>query len=88
MAEWFRRLEGPQTLGRGKTFWSVAGVATLVLAGVPLAGGEFLAGNMAYLLLWVFLAMGLALLWGTTGVLSLGQTAYMGIAGYAYGVCS
>jgi branched-chain amino acid transport system permease protein len=33
-----------------------------------------------------FLAMGLALLWGFGGILSLGQSAFLGLGGYAYGV--
>ena len=32
------------------------------------------------------MALGLCLLWGYCGVLSFGQVAYFGIAGYAYGV--
>src|SRR5579883_3164143 len=32
------------------------------------------------------MALGLSLLWGYSGVLSFGQVAYFGIAGYTYGV--
>ena len=32
------------------------------------------------------MALGLCLIWGYGGALSFGQTAFFGIAGYAYGV--
>jgi branched-chain amino acid transport system permease protein len=34
------------------------------------------------------MALGLSLLWGYTGILSFGQTAFFGLAGYTYGVAS
>lgn len=43
-------------------------------------------GNLAFYLLWSFIAMGLAVMWGHGGILSFGQTAFFGLAGYAYGV--
>ncbi|KGH04284.1 ABC transporter permease [Comamonas thiooxydans] len=45
-------------------------------------------GNLSFYLLWSFLAMGLAVMWGHGGILSFGQTAFFGLAGYAYGVLS
>ena len=47
---------------------------------------EFEASNIAYYLLNIPMALGLCLLWGYCGVLSFGQVAYFGIAGYAYGI--
>jgi ABC-type branched-subunit amino acid transport system permease subunit len=43
-------------------------------------------GNAAYFLVWTFMAMGLCVVWGYCGALSFGQTAFFGLAGYAYGV--
>ena len=47
---------------------------------------EFEASSIAYYLLNIPLALGLCLLWGYCGILSFGQVAYFGIAGYLYGI--
>ena len=47
---------------------------------------EFEASNLAFYLLNIPLALGLCLLWGYCGVLSFGQVAFVGIAGYIYGI--
>ena len=79
-------LNGPQTLGNGRAFWiSFIVVLALVLA-FPLAADSYTVGNIAYMLLWVFMALGLSLMWGYGGILSFGQTFFFGIAGYSYGV--
>jgi branched-chain amino acid transport system permease protein len=81
-----RLLNGPQTLGKTRTFWLLA-IALILLAFVyPLFADAYDVGNMAYLLLWVFMAMGLCLVWGYGGMMSFGQTIFFGIAGYGYGV--
>lgn len=80
------RLEGPQTLGRGPLFW----VGALVVLGgaifYPLIVDSYTVGNTVYFYNWAFMALGLCLIWGYGGALSFGQTAFFGIAGYAYGV--
>jgi branched-chain amino acid transport system permease protein len=81
-----RLLEGPQTLGRGKGFWGVFIVLVIAAALMPTYVEDFTVNNVAYFLVWVFMALGLSLLWGYTGILSFGQTAFFGFAGYAYGV--
>lgn len=81
-----RRLEGPQTLGRGRGFWSLF---ALVLAGAvayPLFSDGYTVGNTVYFFVWVFIALSLSLIWGYGGSLSFGQTAFFGIAGYGYGI--
>jgi branched-chain amino acid transport system permease protein len=45
-------------------------------------------GNNVYFFNWVFMALGLSLIWGYGGTLSFGQTAFFGVAGYSYGVIS
>lgn len=45
-----------------------------------------LIGDFTYFMLWTFCAIGLATMWGYGGILSFGQTAFFGIAGYAYGI--
>lgn len=82
----FKLLEGPQTLGRGRIFWSCF---LAVLAGAlayPLFADSYDVGNFAYFLIWIFMALGLCLMWGYGGMLSFGQTFFFGIAGYGYGV--
>jgi urea transport system permease protein len=82
----FKLINGPQTLGTDRTFWlSFAAVLAVVLA-YPLFADAYDVGNMAYLLIWVFMAMGLCLVWGYGGILSFGQTLFFGIGGYGYGV--
>lgn len=82
----FRSLNGPQTLGNGPAFW-VGFIVVLILAIVyPLGSDPYDVGNTAYFLTWIFAALGLSLMWGYTGMLSFGQMAFFGIAGYSYGV--
>ena len=80
------RLEGPQTMGRGPAFWIAVTVAAAAAAAYPLIADAWTVGNAAYFLIWTFMAMGLSVIWGYAGVLSFGQTAFFGLAGYAYGV--
>ena len=81
-----RTLEGPQTIGRGPVFWAgLAAVLALAIAFPQFADG-YTVGNAAYFLCWVFMALGLCLIWGYGGALSFGQTAFFGVSGYAYGV--
>ena len=52
----------------------------------PAVASPFSATNTAYYLLNIPMAFGLSLLWGYGGVLSFGQVAFFGIAGYTYGI--
>jgi branched-chain amino acid transport system permease protein len=83
---WLARLEGPQTKGSGLGFWIAA--ALVLLAGLvyPNFASSYTVGNAAYFLVWTFMAMGLGVVWGYCGALSFGQTAFFGLAGYAYSV--
>jgi branched-chain amino acid transport system permease protein len=83
---WLSRLEGPQTMGRGAGFWSLAALAVLAAAVYPMFSNAYAVGNSAYFMVWTFMAMGLGVVWGYAGALSFGQTAFFGLAGYAYGV--
>ena len=81
-----RKLEGPQTLGRGRRFW--IGFAVVLVAAIvyPLFSDGYTVGNNVYFLNWTFMALGLSLIWGYGGSLSFGQTAFFGVAGYSYGI--
>ncbi|WP_199283692.1 ABC transporter permease subunit [Halomonas sp. A40-4] len=83
---WMRLVNGPQTLGRGPLFW--VGFALAIGAAIvyPAFADAWSVGNTAYFFCWVFMALGLSLIWGYTGSLSFGQTAFFGLAGYTYGV--
>ncbi len=80
------RLEGPQTLGRGPWFWAGFVVTLAIAAGYPLTEDGYTVGNTIYFFNWVFMALGLCLIWGYGGALSFGQTAFFGVSGYAYGI--
>jgi branched-chain amino acid transport system permease protein len=87
---WLRRilsrLEGPQTIGRGRGFWLTFAAAVALAAAYPLTTDGYTVGNTIYFFNWVFMALGLCLIWGYGGALSFGQTAFFGISGYAYGI--
>ncbi len=81
-----RLINGPQTVGNGRVFWiCFFGVLAAALA-YPMFADSYDVGNFAYFLIWVFMALGLCLMWGYCGMLSFGQTFFFGIAGYSYGV--
>jgi urea transport system permease protein len=83
---WLSRLEGPQTMGRGPAFWTLAALVVLAAGLYPQFSNPFAVGNAAYFMVWTFMAMGLGVVWGYTGALSFGQTAFFGVAGYGYGI--
>lgn len=82
----FRRLEGPQTVGRGPAFWGLFALVLAAALAYPLFSDGYTVGNTVYFFVWVFIALSLCLIWGYGGSLSFGQTAFFGIAGYGYGV--
>ncbi|MGN6772758.1 MAG: ABC transporter permease subunit [Rhizobiaceae bacterium] len=79
-------LDGPLTIFGGPVYWLLFVLALAAALLFPLYGSVFAALNFTSFLINVPLALGLALLWGYCGVLSFGQVAFFGIAGYAYGV--
>ena len=80
------RLEGPQTLGRGPWFWLGFAVVAAAAAAYALTDDSYTVCNTIYFFNWVFMALGLCLIWGYGGALSFGQTALFGVSGYAYGI--
>lgn len=81
-----KQIEGPQTLGRGPGFWSLFALVIAAAAAYPAISDGYTVGNTVYFFTWVFMALGLSLIWGYGGSLSFGQTAFFGIAGYSYGI--
>src|SRR5699024_1321199 len=81
-----RLLEGPQTMGQGPKFWVGALVLLLLAIIYPQFADGYDVGNNVYFLNWLFMALGLSLIWGYGGILSFAQTAFFGLAGYSYAV--
>jgi ABC-type branched-subunit amino acid transport system permease subunit len=79
-------IEGPQTLGRGRAFWSAFALVLVLACAYPLFADGYDVGNNVYFFNWTFMALGLSLIWGYGGALSFGQTAFFGVAAYAYGI--
>jgi len=79
-------LEGPNTVGASRTFW----VGFLLVAGVfaayPFLFGAFGSVQFALYYAYVFLGLSLSLVWGYGGILSFGQVAFFGVAGYVFGI--
>lgn len=88
MPRWLALLDGPQTLGRGPVFWFVFALLVVATGLLPAVVDAFAITNLTYFLVWVFMALGLSIIWGYAGILSFGQTAFFGLAGYTYGVIS
>lgn len=79
-------LNGRIEPGKSVLFWLGFGVLLVAAVAAPHLVGSYALLNLNSFLLMTFLAIGLAFLWGFCGVLSLGQSAFLGIGGYAYGV--
>ena len=75
-----------QEPGHSKMFWSVALVVVFAMYLLPQFIGRYELLTLSSFMLMAFLGAGLALLWGYGGILSLGQSAFFGIGGYAYGI--
>jgi len=82
----WRVLNGAQELGHGPPFWILFAVLFLTLLVYGFVGPTFSLSNLANFLAYVPMALGLSFLWGYSGVLSFGQAAFFGIAGYVYGL--
>ena len=79
-------LNGPQTMGRSRLFWGCAAVVLAAALAYPIFADAYDVGNFAYFFIWIFMALGLCVMWGLCGMLSFGQTFFFGIGGYGYGV--
>ena len=86
MRHFVRLLNGPHDVGRGPVFWTGMAIVAVSFLCYPIVASAFSATNVAYYLLNIPMAFGLSLLWGYGGVLSFGQVAFFGIAGYTYGI--
>jgi ABC-type branched-subunit amino acid transport system permease subunit len=83
---WLGRLNGPQTTGRGAAFWLGSLVVILGFAFLPQFLSRYQVITFSNYMISALLALSLCLIWGYCGILSLGQAAFFGIGGYAYGI--
>lgn len=72
-----RRVAGP-----GRSSWILFAALAMVLALAPMVLNQFNIGLLAKFLCYSMVAIGLGLLWGRGGVLSLGQGVFFGLGGY------
>ncbi|ERG95786.1 urea ABC transporter, permease protein UrtC [Haloquadratum walsbyi] len=82
------KLNGPNTLGNSRVFWAAFAVGLLILIAQPIVRGSYAAGQFSLFLAYGLLGLSLSLIWGYAGILSFGQVAFFGIAGYTYAVVS
>ncbi len=66
--------------------WIGASAVLIIATILGMAVDDYQVSNLSYFLLWTFMALGLCLMWGYAGILSFGQTAFFGLAGYVYAI--
>ncbi|SDM94846.1 branched-chain amino acid transport system permease protein [Halogranum gelatinilyticum] len=81
-------VEGPNTIGASRRFWVGFAVVLVALLAYPVIAGSYAASRLSLFVVYAFLGLSLAIVWGYTGVLSFGQVAFFGAAGYTFGVIS
>ena len=59
-----------------------------ILLLLPIFIDSYYLDNISYFMCWTFISLGLAVIWGMGGILSFGQTAFFGLAGYGFSVIS
>ena len=79
-------LNGPQEVGKSKIFWTLLIGTFAALLIYSFFASPFSLSNIAVFFAYVPMGIGLCLLWGYCGVLSFGQAAFFGVAGYVYGI--
>ncbi len=77
---------GQQTLGNSTYFWIAWFAVVLMLILLPFFVSRYQIINASNLIISAILALSLCLIWGYCGILSLGQSAFYCIGGYAYGI--
>lgn len=81
-----RPFEGPNTMGNSLEFWIGFAITVAVLAALPVLFGFYAAEIGAVFLAYALLGMSLCFIWGYCGILSFGQVAFFGVAGYMFGI--
>lgn len=68
---------------KGLRRWAVYGAGGLVCLALPLVTGRLVTELLSTYLTFALVALSLDLIWGYTGILSIGQFAFFGIGAYA-----
>jgi ABC-type branched-subunit amino acid transport system permease subunit len=76
----------PWSFNRDRGLWAGTSAVLVAVTTLGMALDDYQISNLSYFLVWTFMAFGLCLMWGYAGILSFGQTAFFGLAGYAYAV--
>ena len=58
----------------------------VILALIPFFLDSYYVNNISFFMVWTFIALSLSLIWGKGGILSFGQAAFFGLAGYSFAV--
>ncbi|NGM68946.1 urea ABC transporter permease [Natronolimnobius sp. AArcel1] len=80
--------EGPNTIGNSNAFWASFTLGIVLLGLYPVLFGAYAAESSSVYLVYALLGVSLAFIWGFCGILSFGQVAFFGIAGYTFGIVS
>ncbi|WP_436932750.1 ABC transporter permease subunit [Halosimplex halobium] len=83
---WRRVFHGPNTIGNSWQFWAGFALAVAALFAYPVLAGGYQASRFALFIVYAFLGLSLSVVWGYAGILSFGQVAFFGVAGYTFGV--
>lgn len=77
---------GVRRLSGGRLHWAGVAVVAILLWMVPATTNDFFTGQLGRFLVFGLAALGLDLIWGYTGQLSLGHAAFFGLGAYAFGL--
>lgn len=69
-----------------RTHWAVVALLAVGLWLLPLVASRFVTGQIGRILVFGIAALGLDLIWGYTGQLSLGHAAFFGLGAYGTGL--
>jgi len=70
--------------GKALGLWAAAIGALALAFGLPLFVETFFLVELTVYVVMAILALSLALVWGSAGILNFGQSAFFGLGGYAY----
>jgi branched-chain amino acid transport system permease protein len=82
----FNLLNGPNTIGSSKVFWIIFCTVLICLFIIPIFVPLYVILNISRFCTYISVVLGLSLLWGYLGVLSVAQMAFFSIGGYTYGI--
>ena len=82
----FDLLNGPNTIGSSKVFWIMFCIVLIYLFVIPIFVSLFVILSISRFFTYISVALGLSLIWGYLGVLTVAQMAFFAMGGYIYGI--